>query len=99
HLQALLSFPTRRSSDLDNILMLKAPAMSSCIKVGNIDGGVDTKPPYCTSPIITPRAVIIKIPSITAARMPRAAIPIIKKKPNTRSEEHTSELQSRFDLV
>src|SRR5699024_12135373 len=67
----LHSFPTRRSSDLSDALILLAMAFCN----------VST----CKKLIKSLPIVIIKANSI--------------KTNNIRSEEHTSELQSRFDLV
>src|SRR5699024_11242436 len=85
----LHSFPTRRSSDLTNILeraIVETPVArpsSPSIKliafvIPTIQNNVKTIPK-------TPKSIIPKKGSVTRSM--------------TRSEEHTSELQSRFDLV
>src|SRR5207249_9128034 len=79
----LHSFPTRRSSDLKFVTEAKAKG-----------------PPL--SPIETlvinppPRLVQSKL---AKALLPTATVPKSKFDAEIRSEEHTSELQSRFDLV
>src|SRR5699024_12718206 len=74
----LLSFPTRRSSDL----ILLAPAwvsMSALCADSTLLGSRRTTPPATSRETCTPCSC--------------------SSPATTRSEEHTSELQSRFDLV
>src|SRR5699024_11787238 len=74
---------------------------SSCSSVTSISHTCDVEPPCLSS------AVAVSIPSRFAFKwfalisMPKAisSSAIILKAPKLRSEEHTSELQSRFDLV
>src|SRR5207249_10929976 len=84
----LHSFPTRRSSDLSRSLLRR-------IRRGTAD------------PVATMRALIGRGPCSCLRRGPRSPryragcvrSHAPRKTPWPRSEEHTSELQSRFDLV
>src|SRR5699024_12266005 len=81
----LHSFPTRRSSDL-KIVREIARAFVTAFHQEEIDAivTVETK----GIPLAYAVADILNIPVI-----------IIRRNMRVRSEEHTSELQSRFDLV
>src|SRR5207249_6482944 len=93
----LLSFPTRRSSDLS------LPSFSSVKSGWNSALKIFLPPffclPFCSSlfvaAAITPSfGLAIQIQwTRMAGQWPVEASPLV------RSEEHTSELQSRFDLV
>src|SRR5207249_9918596 len=92
----LHSFPTRRSSDLG---------------VDGVDHGDVTRP----DPLVPERAIHVEGVAPEPAGTPRATLegllpapekrrhelrePVRSDVPDPRSEEHTSELQSRFDLV
>src|SRR5207249_10402157 len=96
-LQVLRSFPTRRSSDL--------PAPVSPVSfMGNrcdfIVGLAAEQPLFCPGPR-TPFITEMHARSTWHGRMMNDSTPMGKPLvPDTiRSEEHTSELQSRFDLV
>src|SRR5699024_11707257 len=93
---ALLSFPTRRSSDLSvsaSATSLNTPVVSRfTIALGTASKGntdVFTSYPFsfaCSS--VKPTVATVGFVNVTAGTTDKS-----------RSEEHTSELQSRFDLV
>src|SRR5207249_8392349 len=87
----LHSFPTRRSSDLDS-----NPALNTAQRVRATPAMAMAAParetPGCRRP---PRATRAAPP----ARRALARLAGLLAAPEWRSEEHTSELQSRFDLV
>src|SRR5699024_11647659 len=85
-LAALHSFPTRRSSDL--YFRPSTPMVCSA---------------FCTCSVVVGNARGVSA-TIPAAYLPKLAINAVNSIPSPgraalRSEEHTSELQSRFDLV
>src|SRR5699024_11443349 len=88
----LPSFPTRRSSDLKGIVHL---AIFLCFRTSI----------FSPRPMeIKARGTIIAAKMMWVSKMKRYIPLIIPSPPNfvegvERSEEHTSELQSRFDLV
>src|SRR5207249_12092344 len=86
--RALHSFPTRRSSDLhldgDQEQIRPAPAA----RVGRARGG----------PAPGPGAAATRVQALQGPLRP-AGGPRRRAQSAPRSEEHTSELQSRFDLV
>src|SRR5699024_11513843 len=86
---SLYSLPTRRSSDLSEyILALDRPSPSSC----NVAGTIPSIPTRSGWNLIPPKSFASSPPACRTAGVSLAVtIP--------RSEEHTSELQSRFDLV
>src|SRR5699024_12704144 len=92
HYLSLLSFPTRRSSDLS--LQLKA-------KGGNTNAAYNDK--YLVGDGSTPSDAV----AAASAYIPSTQFYVKEHEDGTysiqgreaRSEEHTSELQSRFDLV
>src|SRR5699024_11786271 len=87
----LVSFPTRRSSDL------------GCIQ-GPLYRDTSTVTLMMFGPVVTSSASQVccarsarpAYPTVSSVLSPSASSP---SPPPTRSEEHTSELQSRFDLV
>src|SRR5699024_11564306 len=93
-LRHLLSFPTRRSSDLDSLIagaVPGAPSGSSLVLdgvrwswLGCLQRCNDADPPAPGSAPLTDA-----VERLLLDASPR----------HPRSEEHTSELQSRFDLV
>src|SRR5207249_7894090 len=96
--RALPSFPTRRSSDLDE-------AVASAVRAGRLSASADTRSAVGEAdvvvvivPLIVAAADAIDYSNVDAATravgrsLRRGALVV-------RSEEHTSELQSRFDLV
>src|SRR5207249_11075688 len=96
HLHTLHSFPTRRSSDLSG---RRKPAQQR--------GGIVPVKPECRAGVDDGRCpgsrsedaaeAEYNRPSKTPDRDGEKRLP--QAKPEERSEEHTSELQSRFDLV
>src|SRR5207249_11600100 len=93
HTRPLPSFPTRRSSDLGDSSVCAVGSESlkvgPCVKLESMPDGLAyvaaTKEVWVTTP---------RDKSITILDASKAGA-LTKK----RSEEHTSELQSRFDLV
>src|SRR5699024_12319599 len=92
HCLVLHSFPTRRSSDLK-------PIFSNVLRASRIEFRLSPKvdissrsegifPPNFTSPFFTSSMIYSMTKKYT-----------FSFSPVFRSEEHTSELQSRFDLV
>src|SRR5206468_6824182 len=81
----LHSFPTRRSSDLLQDLRDLSRRVNS-----NRLNGIDAE-------ILTPQQIKALEPAINIS--PSARYPILGASLQRRSEEHTSELQSRSDLV
>src|SRR5438067_6808360 len=76
-------FPTRRSSDLSRSLTAGIP-----VSLREAD---DNRPGTAIGMIIAELG--------TNAGDPRERLEVVKRSTSRRSEEHTSELQSRFDLV
>src|SRR5690606_41400050 len=99
HLRALHSFPTRRSSDLAETIESSGRDLLSLINdildLARVEAGKVG---------VTPEPVD---PRDTVARMARSFTPLATERglsftssiPDERSEEHTSELQSRENLV
>src|SRR5699024_12170078 len=87
----LAPFPTRRSSDLD-------PRLITCAAAGrtNRPAVVLSRPARSTPTVQT-----VLLPSAPWTRTAPRAAPTGDRQARLRkrSEEHTSELQSRFDLV
>src|SRR5207248_11121473 len=84
--RALHSFPTRRSSDLGTVKELRVKVgdkVSEGTAILVMEGGADAKAAAAPAPA----------PAQKPAPAPAAAAP------SKRSEEHTSELQSPYDLV
>src|SRR5699024_11663222 len=81
----LHSFPTRRSSDL-SVQGLRA---RGGVLVDSLDWEGGTAVAHVRS--VEPRALWVGLPDGTRRQLHTG--------PDKRSEEHTSELQSRFDLV
>src|SRR5699024_12084061 len=94
----LHSFPTRRSSDLCNYRFFSKKSFSASIAVSSSSPSAEI---VTVSPCFTPRDISI-INWVSFFVFP--SFVIVHSDENffasfTRSEEHTSELQSRFDLV
>src|SRR5690606_41947621 len=90
----LHSFPTRRSSDL------RPSAHQVTTRVAEIDHPGHRE--KCSPPIATTREGPCCFPSdvrLRRRRAPRWPPPCSPRSPTHRSEEHTSELQSRENLV
>src|SRR5699024_12404907 len=89
-LLALLSFPTRRSSDLDLFLPTQKDIGLPLAPMGTL-----------SSCLRCPRAFQItrSIDILATESSPKWLHSSYLSKLSSRSEEHTSELQSRFDLV
>src|SRR5207249_8375595 len=86
--QDLHSFPPRRSSDLGWVV-IRAPPWRAPRKPR-------TGPSYGVFPVV---ALHEPLESRKSTRTVRSRTAPVKKRRACRSEEHTSELQSRFDLV
>src|SRR5699024_11733943 len=90
----LHSFPTRRSSDLtDEILMILPSLSCSIIRLAKVC--VAKTSPFKLTSIISSHSSISNSRNGVGLFLPGALRTISQP----RSEEHTSELQSRFDLV
>src|SRR5699024_11601622 len=92
HPSVLHSFPTRRSSDLRLQRSQLTAARGSvrcgaCLQVFNAASQISSEP---AQPIVQPNVSTL---TATPEHITDTA------QPEARSEEHTSELQSRFDLV
>src|SRR5699024_11768583 len=85
YLRDLHSFPTRRSSDLDDVHILEH--LDRLVEIFNV-----CWPMYAAMPAILKEA-------IERAYVATGWDLVSSENKNGRSEEHTSELQSRFDLV
>src|SRR5207253_5408767 len=87
----LLSFPTRRSSDLTDTRTGSMSAWTSC----------ETATAFSPSAFILPRVLCWPLFDLRSMRSPRSrgAYSADRMRHATRSEEHTSELQSRGHLV
>src|SRR5699024_12055296 len=85
---ALPSFPTRRSSDLGSAFILFTSWIASTVSA------------FGTSPLIS-KGILYSLTALRAKTLNAVVIviPISAQNASNRSEEHTSELQSRFDLV
>src|SRR5205085_3686732 len=92
HQQSLHSFPTRRSSDLKHYLGRSAPVEFTQRRVGSRRQQL--------SVLRTRRAVVFlaDIPIFVRSLSRRYQLSS-RRFPNSRSEEHTSELQSQSNLV
>src|SRR5207249_9432415 len=92
HHCSLHSFPTRRSSDLNEVLNeTDARNYAYAIGVSGWEGLVGRRP-----------GEVVKVTLGDLLNMAVQTVPVTSSTPtrvSTRSEEHTSELQSRFDLV
>src|SRR5206468_7799028 len=87
--RALHSFPTRRSSDLNECAATGAPVSASLLGCGG-----HGQPPLCPSDGKRRPESEKSLGSLSASRR----LPPFRST-HSRSEEHTSELQSRSDLV
>src|SRR5207249_6052245 len=99
HHTTLPSFPTRRSSDLiDKHMPMVARKFGAAAKGVSVEqglaGGTPGSPP---SFVAIAHFTFESVEAFQAAFAPHAAE--IMADISKRSEEHTSELQSRFDLV
>src|SRR5207248_11479331 len=83
HHRVLHSFPTRRSSDLFSRWSRRAKPMKPWQK------------PAISAKSCSPFSSLLRLPTASAA----TGTPLPKKGGGRRSEEHTSELQSPYDLV
>src|SRR5699024_11298395 len=93
HHPALLSCPTRRSSDLITWPVTAAISSSSVTRTSRFT--VFVAPTRVPSPISRAISASAVPPPTSSPCPPPGALAAI----SSRSEEHTSELQSRFDLV
>src|SRR5207249_9496720 len=92
HPPLLPSFPTRRSSDLVDRVITYAFELARKRKRRHLTSATKSNGIFHTMPFWDERFAVIsqRYPNVTIAKY---HIDIL------RSEEHTSELQSRFDLV
>src|SRR5207249_11796434 len=86
---ALHSFPTRRSSDLRAREVDGVHGITACARASRAPRAGTPRPPRRKDSARSARTRSAPSPGFPGACAP----------PATRSEEHTSELQSRFDLV
>src|SRR5207248_10751712 len=95
HVRELLSFPTRRSSDLRTIVTRLLPATLQETLHSRTETPI---PPNRSQAPLAPRRARMPwtiLPEHNCGAFHSPAIPLIP----ARSEEHTSELQSPYDLV
>src|SRR5207247_7781731 len=85
--RALHSFPTRRSSDLNSASFTTYTGFSSARRAKIVSSLVAPKDNFATTRFVGPSALVT------------AELRMICREIVFRSEEHTSELQSRVDLV
>src|SRR5206468_12144997 len=98
-LRVLHSFPTRRSSDLQNELNFQRSAIApvGMVAVASMNTSWKKKKPRIDTSYACP---VRKNPDFAKMfQSPRCIGPPSFVNPRMRSEEHTSELQSRSDLV
>src|SRR5699024_12637536 len=98
-LRASHSFPTRRSSDLDSASTVRSGLVHHLVRqlagepgsaaADDRVGGCDARVPVADARLLVLESAATAIPDAAADEIAGAM----------RSEEHTSELQSRFDLV
>src|SRR5207247_11320351 len=99
HSPAHHPFPTRRSSDLSGVLARRLVAAGYAVV------GIDHSPSMIRIARATAPGAQFRVASLEHVRLPRAkAVIAIGEivtyvRGGVRSEEHTSELQSRVDLV
>src|SRR5207249_6852830 len=92
---SLRSFPTRRSSDL--LLLFDLPATLVLVTMAAVSfAGVPLTRRALDVLVVLGLIVVGRI--VAGGALLLAALPDLGR-PLARSEEHTSELQSRFDLV
>src|SRR5699024_11500320 len=99
HTSLLRPFPTRRSSDLENLLQLLETRLDNVVYRM---GFAVTRP--AARQLVSHRGVtvngqVVNLPSYQVKAGDAIALSEKAQKQMRRSEEHTSELQSRFDLV
>src|SRR5699024_12430186 len=87
----LPSFPTRRSSDLVVAIVVRRSALGLMIE------SIGINPQASRMAGIKPRGLLVMVYSLSAFLAAIAGV--FATASVMRSEEHTSELQSRFDLV
>src|SRR5207249_9667915 len=99
HYRTLHSFPTRRSSDLNQSLVITSEISSNFKQRRPISSAGDQRRCSHLSPLSekssTNHRSCGKPTVVCTAGVPGSR----RRSPPLRSEEHTSELQSRFDLV
>src|SRR5207249_10838531 len=94
---SLPSFPTRRSSDL--VLIRASVIALALLSAGGLTASADDgRPPAPSGTGHPPTSSSIPLTELRPGEIRSAPTPTIAPA-LTRSEEHTSELQSRFDLV
>src|SRR5699024_12001485 len=93
HIRDLHSFPTRRSSDLEE----KEDQLAGV--VDHLDGGFDPAGEDSDELLDLDGKALLAAIADADESAPDEEIPGQLLRPSQRSEEHTSELQSRFDLV
>src|SRR5207249_11804023 len=96
---AMHSFPTRRSSDLiDGDHVLRGVRTAERAEVGHLLGRQRDVPMVLHEEFELPAHVVDVAHARTSARDSWFGVIVTRMRPGNRSEEHTSELQSRFDL-
>src|SRR5207249_11695703 len=98
HIRTLRYLPTRRSSDLPQMVRVKSPDSNAGQRT--VRRGVPTK--TARIPAKATARAGIEAPHVRPLGNPRFRRPrkaLLYRRVPSRSEEHTSELQSRFDLV
>src|SRR5206468_12846888 len=95
----LHSFPTRRSSDL--FFLAASPCSNAAFASGvpALSCACAITPPKRKAKLKTSSPAFFRIFFITDCLLKFAVVLFLKQSFLTRSEEHTSELQSRSDLV
>src|SRR5699024_11962739 len=97
--QQLQSFPTRRSSDLNIKRVFYVACGGSSALTYSSKYIIDRDSKTLSAEVYNSNEFIYRNPKLLDEDSLVIAISHLGNTPETRSEEHTSELQSRFDLV
>src|SRR5205085_11244868 len=98
HPRDLHSFPTRRSSDLEAMLILPGLAFAIVINSGTVLAGTDGWATITNGKSTTPHTGVISRSTLNGRLSNNDAL-TMPEDVRKRSEEHTSELQSQSNLV